>query len=214
MELQKIILYIIFIVGIYNMNAQHSLIQRNLVYQTKVMGDGSSVGIGHWNEDWFGGHLDSNNTFINNIVYGAHRNFYTDTMIGTIVANNVFVNSTYFASVQLGVDNINSTFVNNIIIQEDSLMPIYVPTNSNIIFSNNLYNKAYDSDAVDSGDIIGNPLFAKTGSISPGQLTGNYFRLVMGSPAINNGTKITKVTDDYFGNARDSKTDIGAIEYI
>jgi hypothetical protein len=40
------------------------------------------------------------------------------------------------------------------------------------------------------------------------------FVLQSNSPAINKGTVVDEVPDDFFGNPRDATPDIGACEYI
>jgi parallel beta-helix repeat protein len=109
------IVYDHYSVGIYVSDATDCLVQRNLIYETKDMGDGSQVGFGHWNE----GQTPQNarNTFINNICYGAGRNFYIAVNGIALFANNTSVNSAYFASVQLtGTNSEGASFVNNMYI--------------------------------------------------------------------------------------------------
>jgi hypothetical protein len=60
---------------------------------------------------------------------------------------------------------------------------------------------------------MGDPLISKTGSTSAGQLTGDYFKLLSSSPAINKGEIINIIMDDFFGNSRDALPDIGAHEF-
>lgn len=183
------------------------------------MGDGSAVGIGQWNEAYVGGNENVNNTIINNIVYNSYRSFYYyGATSGLKVDNNIFADSQYFAGVQLTADACTDCeFKNNIIVQDDSLQPIYyvpsgIATSDKFSFGYNLYNKSYSSNALGNGDKIGDPKFAKVGSTGAGQLTGDYFKLLTGSPAIDAGVSVPKVIVDYFGAARDSKPNIGAIE--
>jgi len=203
------IIYDIYSVGLYLSDTTNSIAQRNIIYLTKAMGEGKPVGLGHWNET--NNPSNANNTIINNMVYGYYRNFYTGPMIGTFVAHNVFMNSRYFAGVQLGIGN-NATFANNIVIQEDSIQPIYSRENEDITYQNNLYNKEYDVHAIGLGDIIGDPKLTKLGSVEAGRLSGEYFKLLADSPAIDAGTVLSGVRDDYFSNFRDSNPDIGAVE--
>jgi hypothetical protein len=161
------------------------------------VGDGSNVGIGYWNEgnDPF---INRNNLFANNIAYQCKRNFYADgDLINTDIINNTFVNSRYFTNVQISDGNhINSSFKNNIIVQDDDLSCIYYTSNVGVTFRNNLYSKP---PIFGTGDIIGDPLFADS------------FKLKSNSPAINAGIN-TGITSDYFNNIRTGIYDIGAAE--
>jgi len=80
-----------------------------------------------------------------------------------------------------------------------------------VVFSHNLYNKAYDSDAVGTGDKTVNPQFVEYGDTLK-TVDPLYFEPVAFSPAVNGGTTDALVTEDYFGNARGTALDIGAIE--
>ncbi|MBN1186865.1 MAG: Ig-like domain-containing protein, partial [Bacteroidales bacterium] len=200
-------------VNLYVNNATNSLVQRNLIYQTKDMNGGTQVGIGQWDEDG-SPILNKNNIFINNIVSGCRRNFYSTEMIGTLVSNNTFINSTYFACVQIS-DNKheNGAFINNIIFQEGEPLPIYALSNPEMLFHHNLWSKTPLVDVIAAGDIIGDPMFEKTGSMEAGKLDPKYFKLLGNSPAINKGIKNDFVTHDIFHNERDALPDIGASEY-
>ena len=210
------IIYDIYSVALYISDATDCLVQRNLVYTSKDMADGSQVGIGHWPET----HVPNNarNTFINNIVYGCARNFcIMDTPHEDIfIYNNTFVNSIEIASVQFTGNEgnyENIIFKNNIVVQEDDLPVIYFNAAPpyDIAFSYNLWSKTPSASAQGTGDVIGDPLFTKTGSLLPGLLTGHYFDLQVDSPAIDAAEDID-LADDFFGNARGDDPDIGAIE--
>jgi hypothetical protein len=208
------IIYNIYNTMLYSRNSHNVLFQRNLVYMTKDMGDGSPVGIGIWNEGE-DPYVNEDITVINNIIYGSQTNLAIVAFKNIVIENNIFVN----ANPYYGVDFYPTAgytgchFENNIVVQEDESPCINVISGTGVTFSHNLYNKAYDSDAVGPGDIIGDPKFAKTGGTGPGQLTADYFKLLSNSPAINKGVVLSQVKVDYFGNARDSNPDIGAIEY-
>jgi hypothetical protein len=177
------------------------------------MADGSQVGIGHWNERF--NPANESNVFVNNIVAGCYRNFYHgDTMKGLVVANNTFYNSTLSEGVMIGNRNqVSGEFRNNIILQENNIPCITIENNSNIILSNNLYNKTYSPKASGIGDIVSDPLIKKTGDSGPGKLATGYFALLNGSPAIDAGFSMALVLSDINGFRRDSRPDIGAMEY-
>jgi hypothetical protein len=86
---------------------------------------------------------------------------------------------------------------------------------ANITVSNNLWSKT-PSFGNSTNDIIANPLLAHTGSTGAGLLTGEFFKLTSGSPAINKGLTVSSLTDDYFKTNRPQSTafDIGAHEYV
>lgn len=199
-------IYDFYSVGLYVSDAPNTLVQRNFIYRTKAMSNGSMVGIGHWNEKTISD--NANNKFINNIAYGCRRNFYHEgAVFGLEVCNNTFVNSIYYSCVEInGGSTITGYFKNNIIVQEDDLMCIDVQPGNTLAFSNNLFNKSYDTDAKGEGDITGDPLFARGDVFNP-----FYYKLQSNSPAINKG--IILVNTDFFDNTR-TIPDIGAIEYM
>ena len=122
------------------------------------------------------------------------------------------MNSTLYASVYwtTGIDNVNVQFRNNIVIDETGRECIWlVNDDPDIIFSNNLYNKYYEPNAVGTGDIISTVSISKIGTFSD----TTYYELLSASPARDGGTTIAEVTTDYLGVSRDALTDIGALEY-
>jgi PKD repeat protein len=208
--------YNAYTVMIYVSDATDCLVQRNFVYQTKTMGDEHPVGIGHWNET--GIPSNARNTFINNIAYGCSRNFYTGGSLDNIlVANNTFINSIYGCNIIVaGVgetsNNVNSSYRNNIIVQEDGsycIWPVEASKLVGITFSNNLYNKSYDSDCIGAGDVISTNHISRSGSYT----NTNYYTLSSSSDAIDAGVDIS-INYDFGENARDANPDIGAYEYL
>jgi hypothetical protein len=209
------IIYDIYAPLLYTRNNQHMLIQRNLIYMTKTMGDGSSVGIGHWNEGTYT-FTNNYNSIVNNIVYGCKRNFFHYAATeGLLVANNTFINSAYFACIQINDRSlmVDCEFRNNIIVEDNGLLPIYVESGAGLTFSNNLYNRAYDADAVGANDQISVAHIVGTANGDTYSDTA-YYRLVSASPAIDGGYDLSGTfTDDYEGTERGATFDIGAIEY-
>jgi uncharacterized protein YuzB (UPF0349 family) len=153
----------------------------------------------------------SNNTIINNIVYGCDRNLASGTNESTnnIIANNTFVNtdSDYNILFYSGTCT-NCKFVNNIILQEDSHI-IAVNAGTGWSFFNNLWSKTPSSKLIGTNDIIGNPLLLENTSYD---LTSWYI-LNSSSPAIGKAMVLDMVLNDYFNYTRDNLPDIGAIEY-
>jgi parallel beta-helix repeat protein len=200
-------------VNLYVSDATNCLVERNLVYQTKDMTGGAQVGIGLWDET--SDPASNNNTVINNIAYGCKRNLYVDKWNNSIISNNTFVNSTYLACVQItGTHQEAGTFVNNIVIQEGVLVPIYNVANSNFRLNHNLWSKTPVSSAAGTGDIVGDPGLAKTGSLEAEKLSLAYFKLLESSPAIDKGVVVDPVKIDLLGNLRDALPDLGAFEHI
>jgi len=204
-------------VHIYISDASYCLVQRNLVYRTS---DWNYPGTGiNFSDETFE-IPQSNNICVNNIVYGTRRCFSCGDPRNTIIANNTFMNSCYVSCVQLNTESTstNSYFINNIVIQEDNLYDIYnyahTGDGSGITCSNNLFlSPANIKDYTGTNDIFGDPLIARLGNIEPGELTAEYFSLLDGSVAIDKGRTSSSVKDDFFGIPRDSKPDIGAIEF-
>ena len=207
---------------IYLADTWGSVVQRNLVYYTADYTDptligGSGVGIACWslwaNYDatipW-----QSDNTIINNIAFNCYRNFRFIKLIRTTVAHNTFVNSLYEANVMLGTDNNlaseNSYFENNIIVQNaDNSIPIaYVGNPVGITINHNAWSRLPSSEASGIGDYIGDLKLAKSVNIEAGKLTGEYFKLLENSPAINKGAVIKVLSEDFFANLRDSLPDL------
>jgi hypothetical protein len=168
-------------------------------------------------------------TVINNLVYGTNRTLWWGAgakgaslsgMNHHIIANNTLVNSSSITGVQLGDSSIHnsSVFENNIIEQDGTTLPVIIyPDSPGIRITNNLLSKSpITSFGPDNpGNFIANPLLTKTGSTDAGLLTGDWFKLMSGSPAIDKALVLSQVTDDYFGTARPigSVPDIGAHEY-
>lgn len=197
--------------GIYICNSQHGLYQRNLVYISEDMGEFKHTGIGCADE--YPGNTNSDNTIINNICYGAWSNFFTNSLINCVIANNTFVNSRYDWGVVIykGFTHSNSYFVNNIIIQEGSAPCIFYDGSAGITFGNNLWNKPASNNleggyAKGTGDVISATSISRTGSYT----LPDYYKLYQGSPAIDAGRNM--ISSDFAGNTR-IIPDIGAFEY-
>lgn len=158
----------------------------------------------------------SDNRIINNIVIGCNRNLAAgpDQSNNNIYANNTFVNASGNTSERFNVlfyrgSAHDARFINNIIYQEDETK-IAISSGSGIEFANNLWSKKPPMNLLSKNDIIGNPRFLMIGEVT----NPNWYVLIKNSPAINNGTPLSDVEFDFFGNPRDSKPDIGAIEFL
>lgn len=153
------------------------------------------------------------NIVIDNMVYNASFGAFSYTEVpntglkNVLIANNTVIGGNFSTGdySNYSVVNSNSQVINNIF----SGTANKVPSNSGITFSNNIWGNATTAGQ-SSTDIAGDPLLAKTGSVSPGELTADYFRLLAGSPVIDKGMILADVSDDYLGTQRDNAPDLGA----
>ncbi len=201
--------------NIYVSDATNVLVQRNIVYETDnpSVTSGSRVGIMMGDELY--NPPSSNIKVINNIVYGAYRNFYWwqgtngGGLNNVVIANNTFVNSRSNDNFRINCgDHQNTQIMNNLILQENSLS-IATVCGSGLTFSNNLWSKTPPSIAMGANDIYADPKLTKSGSV----YAGAWYQLQSTSPAIDKGVSVNGVNEDYFRSARSGTPDIGALEY-
>jgi hypothetical protein len=179
---------------LYLSNLQYGIARGNLVYGTKVMANAQygvrADGIRVGDETDY---PSLNDTIYNNIVYGVGQCMTTGSSGNGLIANNTFMNTTATSNVLLWGDTAGVwNYVNNVIVQEDGF-PIILFANPGITrttFSHNFWSKTPNSRASGTGDIVGDPRLAKTGSVKAGELTREYFDLQRKSPAINAGVKL------------------------
>ena len=173
---------------------------------------------------------------INNIVVGCGNNFWVATQItggglnGAVIANNTFVNARGDSGsgpnnvlIEGNVSLQNSKFVNNLILQTVAgaasahlLVNLGTPNMDTFTLADNLYSVAPSKNwpGGESGRIVGdpkltNPVMPVKGSVPD----ANGYRLQQSSPAINAGTGVSQVTEDFFKDSRNGALDIGADEY-
>ena len=201
--------------NIYISDATNILLQRNFVYASGTMSGGSQVGIMMGDEKYKP--ASANIEVINNIVFGANRNFYWwrgtagGGMNNVTIANNTFVNSTATAGVIIAVGkHQNMKFINNLTEQDGPLPIIQVNPNSEFTFSNNLWSKKPEFAASGPGDVLGNPEFLKMNT----PFVPDWFRLNETSPARDKAIVLSNIELDFFGNTRELSPDIGAIEVL
>jgi len=213
-------------VALYLDSSSGAIVRRNLVYYSpgwnlssaRCLTIGAETG------------QASNLTIVNNFLMGGFVNLETDSnltqLTNVTIANNTIVNargdlsSGYNMGVYIRPDLTsfsNSVFTNNIVVEEASgRIPISVPSSHpGLTFSHNNWNKTPAVSAQGTGDVISDSKIAKTGSTGPGQLTGEYFKILADSPARDNGSTIFSVTDDFFGKNRPVGIypDMGGYEY-
>lgn len=215
--------------GLYISGVTTGTFRRNIIYHSEETTNSLGIVIGAW-----GVGQPSNLDIYNNFVLACGNNLSTTTELTTLnnvnIVYNTFVNSTRTDSgYNMGIyfrDNINtytnSTFKNNIVVEEDSgRYPIRVESShSGFTFSYNCYNKTWSgsfpySNAQGTGDVVDDPDLAKTGPTTPGGLTGQYFQILTSSPAKDSATNLG-ITTDYFLTARPqgSGYDMGGHEFI
>jgi len=218
--------------SIFTPNSENILISSNLIYQTndsRFLRDGNpGTGIGFLNEPppTRPGEM-KNITVINNLVMGCNRNFafWNDEEGGplqnVLIANNTFIDahsnteenehSIYIAD----AENENVRFINNIILQEDNSASFGYSDNTGVSFSHNLwYPGTPPTNMQSSNDVYLDPLVSRSGSIEAGELLANYFDILENSPAIDSGTFLPEVTNDFLDSLRSENPTIGAFEYI
>lgn len=176
----------------------------------------------------------SGQVIINNIVVACGNNLVISTQFAggglnnAVVANNSFINARGDSG--SGPMNIlfegdanykNSRFVNNLILQSDpsggiARIVVGTPDMSTFNMANNLYSYAPPKNWItnEPGRVIGDPKLINP--VTPTQNGGvpdpAGYALQSGSPAINAGTNVNQVIDDFFKQARSGALDIGADE--
>jgi hypothetical protein len=157
----------------------------------------------------------SNNMIINNIVVGCNHNLSVDTdhSSSNLYANNTFVDSAGSTREKINVlffkgKANDSSFVNNIIIQNDNRSIAFVG-GSGITFNNNIWSKKPPNNLFGKGNQVNDPLFIKEGN----PFTAEWYRIKPESPAIDAGLLLTEVKMDFFGVDRGTNPDVGAVEF-
>lgn len=208
--------------NLYLNDATNCTLQRNICYNsdnsTFPKRNGSFTGITLADEISNGTTIphSANNKVINNFLYNADLDAFWWSLIPNIgldnvlIANNTIVNGE-FKTGYYDFDNIintNSIIVNNIFTGD-----VFVPDSQGLSFSYNNWFTTPPTNAMGSGDIIGNPMIELLGNTNAGQLTGDYFKLSNNSPCIQAGFSLTEVFQDFFENNRDNLPDIGGHEF-
>lgn len=199
----------------YISDTAHSIARGNLIYRTANNMGGLQGGLALGDE--VSNPRSSDNIIVNNFVIGTNRAFWSWDNIQTnlVVANNTFVNSANTNTVTL-TGGTNNVFRNNIIIQDNNL-PVIGGSTSGYTFSNNIWSKTPTGLTLDSGSKVGDPQLARVGTIAPGELTGDWFKLTAASTlAIDKALADQNVVVDFFKTSRPygAAPDIGGHEYI
>jgi PKD repeat protein len=158
----------------------------------------------------------SDNTFINNLIMGGRRynaSIGSGTFENGLFAYNTLVNAVGGLSMRIGKGTYsNARFMNNIILQEDSVA-IGENEATGVTLGHNNWSKLPHHSIQGTGDIIAHPLLAKTGPTGAGQLTPGWFKILEGSPARDRAKVLSEVTRDFFKTLRGGAPDMGAHEF-
>jgi hypothetical protein len=202
--------------NIYISDTTNALCQGNLVYMTPesyLNGYGAHVGIMMGDEVYQP--ASSNIVVINNIAYGNRRNFFWwqgdqgGGLVNVLIANNTFVNSTLEAGVVINRGaHQNARFINNLVVQDGPLPVASIDASAQLMVGNNLWSKTPTGAASGAGDIVADPKLSKAGPVS----AVDWYRLLNGSPAIDQALPLTEVSEDFEGHPRGSAPDLGALE--
>lgn len=207
--------------NIYISDAVNCTCQRNLVYSTlnNIFTNSSGLQAGIMMGDERYNPPSSGNKVINNLCIGNKLNFYWwqggsgGGLVNTIIAHNTFVNSVRTSGMKIAAGaHSNTQIVNNIVFQADALPVAVIDSRSGLTLSHNLWSKSPPTNAAGTFDVIGDPLLAMSGSVLPGKLTPDYFKITSGSPAMKMGLFLADVNNDFFKFPRGSHPAIGAHE--
>lgn len=203
-------------VNLYLDNARFVTADGNMIYSTgntRYFRNGKpAAGISVANETKDIMNPSSDNVFVNNVVVGTRYGFYYGNYeSGGGLKNTKVVNNTFYGSIDeiIRVDNdahANSLVANNIFFQTGSAAPRYSGAGP-VVYRNNLWYGGSSGAAAGTGDLVGDPRFAR-----PGGFKADDYRLTDLSPAIHTAVDLGDVTTDFFGSARTPTYDIGAHE--
>jgi hypothetical protein len=161
----------------------------------------------------------SDNTVVNNLVWGGKRNIAIGRNVfeNGLVAHNTFVNASATAGKEAANVWINTgryrnaRFMNNIVEQDDGVAIAMIDARG-VVFSNNLWSKKPPISCRGAGDVRAAPRLSRTGPTGPGLLSPEWFKILKGSPAIGRGKALPQVVEDFFRTPRGPFPDIGAHE--
>jgi parallel beta-helix repeat protein len=215
--LEDNIVYDNWTVNLYLSDATNSVVQRNMVYASSAPAiptrSSARPGIAMYDEV-ARVPRSANNTVINNFLRGVDLSAFSWSAVtgsglkSVLIANNTVVDGFLKVGGGSSLSHSNSQIRNNIFAGGGS-----VATNSGITFSHNNWATTPPSAAASSTNIVRDPQVSRSGSTAPGALTGDYFKVLGSSPAINAAMSVSLVANDYFKASRGSAPDIGGHEY-
>ena len=208
-----------FSVNLYLDNTTHTRVNRNFVYTTYDNNyyrfNHPASGIQIANEHYGGAsNLSSHNLITNNILIENHFAFsYGSYQKGGGLRHTLFAHNTAYGStgpllhIDSDIGHQDSRIVNNIFQQVDGakITDVQGPTDQ-IEFRNNLWYGAVPHQAVKGiGDVYSSPLFINSGSKN-----AKGYKLRGNSPGRNAGIKTKEADQDFGGNQRSYRIDLGA----
>jgi parallel beta-helix repeat protein len=212
-------------VAIYVNRSGYTTVQRNLVYHTTpfFMDGPPPSGIVIATEALGTEGFSTDNRIVNNIVVGGGRCFGTlwqvtthGGLINTLIAHNTFVNlqgedPCFYISPNPA--HSNTRIENNLFFQESGTIAD-VPEGPAFHWSHNFWSGPPPAYASGPGDIVGDPLLVRPDTpLAPGTVEADWYRLQAQSPARDAAQSDPQVTEDFFGEPRDSNPDMGAHEF-
>ncbi len=207
--------------SIYCDNAAYPLVQRNIVYYDDDYKK-PTAGIMLADEDYtqISKSMLYAPVIINNIVYNASTgfNYWQGERDDSALIDGVFCNNTFININGSGIsidphktEDKNTIIANNIVHVKPgaNLAKGLSADNPGITVKNNLWSGNPGGRWVDNGDVYGNPELLMKGDPSKPE----YYQLSDLSPCIDMGIDISDIIEDFFGNKRSEKLDIGACEF-
>ncbi len=162
----------------------------------------------------------SGNTVVNNLCLGGDRGFLGsgEVLDGALIAHNTFADAfarlkrsesacVYFTAGRSS----GARFVNNVIVQ-DGRVPVAHLEAAGVRFDHNAWSRRPVRGCRGAGDVVRDPMLARSGPSGPGALTAAWFELLPGSAAIDAAIPLASVADDHHGRPRSEKPDLGGIE--
>ncbi|GAB4241504.1 MAG: hypothetical protein Kow0049_30150 [Stanieria sp.] len=210
-------------VNLYLDNTSDVVAEKNLIYNTNdtrfhVIGRAASgIQVANEKYDFYFNLSNPGRGFklVNNIIVdNAYGFFYGDYDNGgglkdSLIANNTFYHaddSLLYISADAGHQN--TTFANNIFVQESGKPLLSFEGSSGINWSNNGWVGGNPGAASGANDVLtNNPVL-----INPNLDNISGFGLQDNSPFLGKGNADFGIGDDYFGNLRNGSIDLGAIQ--
>jgi parallel beta-helix repeat protein len=210
-----------FSVNIYLDNAQSTKVDSNFVkcgnsayHRDNAPATGITVGNETYTE--YGQNVADGLTISNNIVLRCKAGFsfydgqYNHGMHNSVIAHNVFYNTTY-ATIWVRGETVHTNVLvaNNIFYQKSNKPYASSDNTTGLSYHHNVWYGGGDSSTIigGTGDITSDPKLFNAG----GGAETDY-KLITGSPCINTGTTVSAVPNDYFAVSR-SQPDIGIHEF-
>lgn len=201
-------------VNLYLSDTTNALVRRNIVYNTpnNLVGKAGRFLLA---DEVASKPRSANNVVINNLVYDAEFCAFCWTGVsGSGLKSVLIAHNTILANMKVGsVSGLSEVHTGSSITNNIVTGTVSVPSRSGLTFSRNLWSTTPPENAINAGDVVGDPRISRTGATGAGLLSSGYFKLASNSPAIGKGTSLPQVPTDYFGVTRKTTPDIGGHEY-